>query len=80
MIDAGAGESVTAFLDVIGRWSGSKSDPAHAYDGAARNMIAIAFWRTRTDGSRTGHVTPAGDRSGLAAATPVWPAVAALVS
>jgi len=43
MIDTGDGESVTAFLDVIERWSGSKSDPAHAYDGPARNMIAIAF-------------------------------------
>jgi uncharacterized protein YukE len=43
MIDVGDGESVTAFLDVIERWSGTKSDPAHAYDGAARNLIAIAF-------------------------------------
>jgi len=43
LIDAGDEESVTAFLDVIERWSGSRSDPAHAYDGAARNMIAVAF-------------------------------------
>ena len=43
MVDRGDDESIAAFLAVVERWSGARSDPAHAYGGAARNMIAIAF-------------------------------------
>jgi hypothetical protein len=43
MVDASDDESVKAFLDVIERWSATRSDRAHAYGGAARNLIAIAF-------------------------------------
>jgi hypothetical protein len=43
MVENGDENNITQFLDVVERWSGARSDPAHGYGGAARNMIAVAL-------------------------------------